>query len=521
MLIDTGADRLASRVFVDQLTTDGSCTYKISPKTAFFDIPGGEGTFDVIAPAGCTWTAEESNPLSWLTIVGPSSGTGTGVVRYTITPNDGQYHAWRVGSIIIKEIAHSISQTDGSDCPQNNMNQTALSSASEDSPVQKGMLNLDETRAFRDQVLSKTARGQQYTQDYYEYAGEITRMLVFNPRLFYRSKEALLRYQPVVGSVLTREQAKADLKQRGETADQTALEATVVNDAELDDIDELLASLASEASAQLRQKIDNARRDIRDPQVHAEFGIRIAHGDKRALPDEGGRLTRVLGALSTLNFGAAVQYLNPFGSSPTVAEIARGDRSTPSRPPLTGDAYGQIPLSFEANRGQIDPQVKYLSRGIGYSLYLTRDEAVIAMGEQPRVNGKAELSKVVADLSSSRASASSTTLRMGLKGANRAPRVDAIGEMSVKSNYFIGNDPANWQTGIANYSAVEYKQIYKGVDLVYYGNQQQLEYDFKVAPGADPRQIAMDSPGPIRSNLAIREISCSTLMAVRCECVRP
>src|SRR5205807_5659198 len=83
----------------------------------------------------------------------------------------------------------------------------------------------------------------------------------------------------------------------------------------------------------------------------------------------------------------------------------------------------------------------------------------------------------------------SAMLRMKFVGANPAPQVSGIDQLPGKSNYFIGNDPAKWRTNVANYAKVKYQEMYPGVDLVMYGNQRQLEYDFVVAPGADPKSI--------------------------------
>jgi hypothetical protein len=81
---------------------------------------------------------------------------------------------------------------------------------------------------------------------------------------------------------------------------------------------------------------------------------------------------------------------------------------------------------------------------------------------------------------------------MKLVGANPHAKVSGLEELPGKSNYFIGNDPNNWRTNVPNYAKVKYADVYPGVDLVYYGNQGRLEYDFVVAPGADPRVITLD-----------------------------
>jgi hypothetical protein len=137
------------------------------------------------------------------------------------------------------------------------------------------------------------------------------------------------------------------------------------------------------------------------------------------------------------------------------------------------DAYAKLALSFEANHGQTDAQVKFLTRTTAYALFLTQGEAVLTM----RKNG---------------------VLRMKLRNANPAAKVTGVDELAGRSNYFIGNDPAKWQTNVPTYAKVKYEEIYSGIDLVYYGNQCQLEYDFIVAPGADPHGIGFDISGAKR-----------------------
>ena len=87
---------------------------------------------------------------------------------------------------------------------------------------------------------------------------------------------------------------------------------------------------------------------------------------------------------------------------------------------------------------------------------------------------------------------------MKLRNANPAAKVTGMDELAGTSNYFIGNDPAKWRTGVPTYAKVKYEGIYSGIDLVYYGNQRQLEYDFIVAPGADPHRISFDVRGAKR-----------------------
>jgi len=142
------------------------------------------------------------------------------------------------------------------------------------------------------------------------------------------------------------------------------------------------------------------------------------------------------------------------------------------------DTYGKLPLHFDANHGQTDEAVRFLSRGPGYNLYLTAGEAVIVLAKPD-----------------AKAQGNSLALRIGLVGAHRKPLVSGLEEQPGKANYFIGKDRSKWRTNVPTYAKVHYQNVYPGIDLVYYGNQRQLEYDFIVAPGADPKKIVLRFKG--------------------------
>jgi len=154
--------------------------------------------------------------------------------------------------------------------------------------------------------------------------------------------------------------------------------------------------------------------------------------------------------------------------------------------------YGKLPLSFEANTGQVDKSVRFLSRGSGYGLYLTGDQAVLDL----RKGDCGGLSTRGPVPSRSQAACQQDVVRMRLAGTG-AGAAAPVGEEQLPgmANYFIGNDPAKWHTGVPTYAKVRYPSVYPGVDLVYYGNQRQLEYDFVVAPGADPKAIRLQFAG--------------------------
>ncbi len=147
-----------------------------------------------------------------------------------------------------------------------------------------------------------------------------------------------------------------------------------------------------------------------------------------------------------------------------------------TRPPVSSLS---LPLFFEANQGQTDSRVKFMARGHGYGLFLTADEAVLEL-QRSAVSHQPTASSVI---------------RMRLAGANAAPQVSGAQILPGKSNYFIGNDAKKWRRNVPQFAQVEYSNVYPGVDLAYYGHQGQLEYDFRVAPGADPSRIAMSFEG--------------------------
>ena len=158
--------------------------------------------------------------------------------------------------------------------------------------------------------------------------------------------------------------------------------------------------------------------------------------------------------------------------------------------------YGKLPLSFEINQGQTDPQARFLSRGNGYSLFLTKTgTAVLAMTKldvsQPKL----------ATLNKRPPVGKTEVIRMELTGAQPAPAVAGQDRLPGTANYFVGHDPSKWHSSIPTYGAIRYTNVYPGVDLRYYGNQRQLEYDFVVAPKADPKPIRLHFAGARRLSL--------------------
>ncbi|HWW76246.1 MAG TPA: SBBP repeat-containing protein, partial [Pyrinomonadaceae bacterium] len=168
------------------------------------------------------------------------------------------------------------------------------------------------------------------------------------------------------------------------------------------------------------------------------------------------------------------------------------------------EAFGRVPLSFESNQGQAESSVDFVARGAGYALFLKPTEAVFALrdadsglrnedGAEHPFTTDASLSK--ANPKSAVGNPRSKVLRMKLVGADASAPAVGAEELAGKANYFTGSDPARWRANVPVFARVRYEGVYEGVDLVYYGNQRQLEYDFRVAPGADPRAVALRFEG--------------------------
>ncbi|MDF5715609.1 MAG: SBBP repeat-containing protein, partial [Rhizonema sp. NSF051] len=182
-------------------------------------------------------------------------------------------------------------------------------------------------------------------------------------------------------------------------------------------------------------------------------------------------------------------------SSPNLATNILPNHQTPTQiaTQQIQAAYTKLPLSFEANVGQTDASVKFLSHGHGGHLYLTPTEAVLTL-TQPQLQSN-HLTHKDSHPAKPTVNTSSSVVRMQLIGANPSPQITGVQPLPTKVNYFLGNDPKHWHTNIPTYAQVKYQQVYPGVDMVYYGNQQQLEYDFVVAPRADPNLIKLAFAG--------------------------
>jgi len=159
-------------------------------------------------------------------------------------------------------------------------------------------------------------------------------------------------------------------------------------------------------------------------------------------------------------------------------------RSLPASSTQIQASLARLPISFEPNQGQSDSAAKFVAHGRGYGLYLTRSEAVLTLPERSQNHLR------------------QAAVEMQLAGANQRAEVVGADKLAGHSNYFIGNDPSRWLRNIPQYGRVQYRQVYPGIDLAFYGNQSQLEYDFEVSPGSDAHQIELNFKGATHVSVA-------------------
>jgi hypothetical protein len=145
------------------------------------------------------------------------------------------------------------------------------------------------------------------------------------------------------------------------------------------------------------------------------------------------------------------------------------------------EAADRSPVYFEANRGQTDSRIRYLANGRSGRIALTVDGATFS----PSPAGGDVPSEVSLRLQGSRES-----------------EPEALDPRPAKFNYLTGNDPSRWVTGVESFGRVRYSGVYPGIDLIYYGRERQIEYDFVVAPGADPGLVALRFEGATGAALA-------------------
>ena len=151
------------------------------------------------------------------------------------------------------------------------------------------------------------------------------------------------------------------------------------------------------------------------------------------------------------------------------------------------DIYRRSPIKFEPNVGQFDDDVKFATRASGYGLFISNTDAVVTLRKQLAVKNKADAQDSVTH--------STTQVKLRFKGANREAEVHGEEELPSKSFYFIGNDSSKWHSNVPHYAKVRQKEIYKGIDAIYYGINGSIEYDLEIRPGASVSQVRIACEG--------------------------
>src|SRR3984957_52863 len=154
-------------------------------------------------------------------------------------------------------------------------------------------------------------------------------------------------------------------------------------------------------------------------------------------------------------------------------------------------ALSGLPLSFEPNIGQAAADAQFVAHGAAYAIALTEQGAKLSLGNA--AGGK-----------------SPDEIQLRVRGARTTAKPTPEEVLPGRVNFLIGNDPSKWHSDVHTYGKVRYAGVYPGIDLVYYGTQGKLEYDFAVAPNADPKAIGLQFEGAgglrvdNRGNLQVR-----------------
>jgi Domain of unknown function DUF11/Beta-propeller repeat len=165
--------------------------------------------------------------------------------------------------------------------------------------------------------------------------------------------------------------------------------------------------------------------------------------------------------------------------------------------------FAGLPLIFEPNQGQAnldpaDPRAKFLTHGSGYSLFLGSEGAILSLASGQRPKPEQSRRDSIKQMPSP---TRVELVEMKLAGANPNANLTGADLLPGKSNYLLGNDPGKWRKGVPQFARVRYENIYPGINLLFYGNQGRLEYDFQVAPGSDPGQAELEFKGAKRLEL--------------------
>lgn len=157
------------------------------------------------------------------------------------------------------------------------------------------------------------------------------------------------------------------------------------------------------------------------------------------------------------------------------------------------ESYGRLPLSFIRNEGQVDQKVKFYEKGSGHTTFFTQEGVYLSLVSGPRP--EVGTPRPTGPDRGPAAEPKAALLKLIPLGAKKHPPIVAEGLQEGKVNYFIGNDPKRWKRSLPTYQAVVYQELYPGIDMKFYGNNRQLEYDIVIKPGADPSKVRLAYEG--------------------------
>jgi hypothetical protein len=527
---DNELGELGVAVVVRQDVTHQPCNYSISRSCLLADGRGDEVTVDVKAPSVCPWNVTRDG--NFLSAHGPKTlfgylESGDATLTIDVDANDntafGRYGTVTVGGMKVEVFQLANTPEPDSDCPI----RTIAEVQEEASCVNSKALSVKQlSRNYRDRVLAATARGRQYKDLYYRFSSEAVRILLLNPGLMLRARELLERYKPSLQTLVNGQQA-------------------ALTEGDFDEIDGFLKAFAQRGGPDLKESIEGLRRDLRDPDVQRDLNFTIAPGPRRKLSMQGiavferfgapwgwpaplgvliwaldRRRRRIIIKKGRKPFAVAlalvgtIVWLAP-PETPAATERKAPSAVTPS--PLSGlqialdghaaDDVPRIPgssnwswrrsLSFEPAAGPTGQPNRFISRGGAYQFLLAPDEV---LATHPRSDALSpELSELAGNRSDRAGDRPGTQpcLGMRLVGAHPNGRMSGVDRLPVRSNYFVGREPASWRSGVPHYSKVRCQDVYPGVDAIYRGQGQQLEYDFILAPGADPAVIRLAFEGAV------------------------
>ena len=158
------------------------------------------------------------------------------------------------------------------------------------------------------------------------------------------------------------------------------------------------------------------------------------------------------------------------------------------------EAYGKIPLAFTMNQGQTDSPVRFTTAGNGCAMFFTPTGTTFLLSRETKESAAKRAAQSPEDMTPNRNADrefESFAVKTLFVGANQSTEVAGEDRLPWNNNYFTGNNPTKWRTDVPNYGKIRLKEVYSGVDLVYYGNKNRIKYDFVVKPGEDPSKIVL------------------------------